>query len=250
MITQPTRRDLFRYGGGALLAARLLAQQPKLAKPWMPGGAPSAGTPPTPFALIAHAAAGCVSGDIIAGPTGAIDTTGAKHIVIFASFFGDKGAQLPSDSKGNTYTPLTPLDGTGANSACIFVCLNTPTVGAGHTFTWNTGASVFPSIYAAAFSGPTGVSVDQQSNAQAMQPGSITPTVNGALVIAGFGTGGAGVTPTVDVSFTLTDALAFLASGDNDGGGLAYQIQTTAAPANPTWATNPNPRSVIASFKF
>lgn len=202
------------------------------------------------FALIAHAAAGCTGGDIIAGPTSGVDTTGANLLIIVASIFGNFDAQLPTDNKGNTYVALTPLDGTGANSVCIFIC-QSPTVGTGHTATWNTGGSVFPSIYFAAFSGAgSGTIVDQQSNAQAVQPGSITPSEDNELIITGFCTNGGGVTPSITAGgFTVSDAIAFLASGDNEGGGLAYLIQTTAGAANPTWATNPSPRSVIASFK-
>lgn len=198
------------------------------------------------YSLLVHAGAGCVSGDQVA-TTSAIDTTGADFIAIVVSIFGDINASLPTDSKSNTWVAAEILDGTGANSCAIFYCQN-PTVGTGHTFTWNHGSS-FPSIYVAAFSGVgTGSIVDQVNKAQATQPGSITPVQNNELIITGFSTNGGGVTPTVSSPFTVTDAIAFLASGDNEGGGLAYQIQTSATAENPTWVSNPSPRSVIASF--
>lgn len=200
------------------------------------------------ISAIAHVAAGCVSGDNLA-QTGAINTTGADCIFIVVSIFGDFGGSVPQDNKSNIYIPCTPLDGTGANSCCIFYCL-APAVGSGHTFNWNHG-SAFPSIYVLACSGVKQTSpLDQEAKAQSLTPGSITPSQDGEIVITGYCTNGGSGTPTIGSGFTVSDALAFLTSGDNEGGGLAYLIQTTATAANPSWATGTSsPRSVIASFK-
>lgn len=201
------------------------------------------------FTLINHAAAGCISGDAVAGPTSAIDTTGADSIVIAIAIFGNFGGtfDIPTDNKGNVYTRIPTIGG----SSRLFYCVG-PTVGTGHTFTWNNnGAGNFPSIYISAWSGMLQTSpVDQTNgNLTSATPGSITPSQANCLVITGFrNNGSSGTTPTVSTGFTVTDAIAFLASGDNEGGGMAYQIQTTTATANPTWSPASTPSSVIASF--
>src|SRR4051812_10619033 len=81
--------------------------------------------------LVAHATAqyssassGCTSG--------AIDTSGANFLVASVSFLVG-GTPVLSDSKGNTWTARTTVNG-GTSAIKEFYVTN-PTVGSGHTFT-------------------------------------------------------------------------------------------------------------------
>lgn len=172
--------------------------------------------------------------------TGAIDTSGANFLVI-ATYSVLPGATSfgVADSKGNTWTPLTPAGGT--LSAQLFVCTS-PVVGAGHTFSV-TGSAIFSGIVAAAFSGTAGV-LDDESGAVGTQPGSITPTEDGALMLSCWGRNDA-TTLTIDSGFTITDQTSY-SPGVSLTVALAYKIQVIAGAENPT--TNSDDGVVMAAF--
>jgi hypothetical protein len=199
------------------------------------------------FALVANVEA--VPG-ANGGTSAGIDTTGASLLIIHGATFAS--ATGVSDSKGNTWTALTEHSRSQRFSRIWYV--TNPTVGAGHTFTIS-GTGIYPHLAAAAFSGAdTASPFDQENGANAaaatsIQTGSVTPTTNDQLIIAGvvgFDTNA----PTINLSFTTTDTEA------TDGstkmmGGLAYLIQTSAAAVNPTWSwvgSDPSAAS-IATFK-
>ena len=105
------------------------------------------------FSLVANTAKG--TADTVSVTTDAIDTTGADLIVINTATFitSDRGVAV-TDSKGNTWTPLTQYDGSDSTTR-LYYSLN-PTVGTGHTFTatsTGTVAVVYPSIQVSAWSG-------------------------------------------------------------------------------------------------
>lgn len=166
-----------------------------------------------------------------ASVTDPIDTTGANLIVVgISTLFAATGM---SDSKGNTWTQLTPQAG-GSAWVTQFYCAN-PTVGSGHTFTSPDPLSV---IGVVAVSGANASPFDQESgsatgSATSIQPGSLTPGTNGSLICTavndGFTTG-----LSLDSGFTYLTGL-YTRSG-NYGGGFGYLIQNPAAPINPTWA--------------
>lgn len=134
----------------------------------------------------------------------------------------------------------------------IFYAQN-PTVGTGHTFTY-TSTAKYPSITVTAWSGTATTSVfDVENGATAtsgtsIATGSVTPTQNDELLIAGL-TLQATNTPSIDLSFTITDTVQF--SANHFLGSHAYKIQTTAAAQNPTWSwgTSTNIVAAIATFK-
>lgn len=201
----------------------------------------------TGICLVADVAVG---GNGSTATTAAINTTGANFCVAVASYYTNS-ADTVSDSKSNTWTELTRYTNAAFQRVVIWYAKN-PTVGSGHTFTLGSGASTFPAIAAACFSGvDTSSPFDQENgSANTKTPGSVTPTQNNELIITGISTlTGAGTTPTVDSGFTVTGAHANSAS-NYTGYGLAYKIQTTAAAVNPTWSsTDTNWATDIATFK-
>lgn len=176
------------------------------------------------------------------------DTSGATLLVVgCAQYFGGgtSGNVAASDSKGNSYTALTPKPSDSAVSrvALFYVNSSTPTVGASHTFTCS-GTETYPIVVYWAFSGTVanpfqqeiadqGGGTDQDSN------GGFTPPMPGSVVVSLVGIEG-GAVGSLAVTAPLTSS--FLKGTGGDGatsGGGAYVIQTTPILANPTftWTT-------------
>lgn len=180
------------------------------------------------FALVASQKAAGLNG----GTTPAINTTGAKLIVISASYFNGVGITV-SDSAGNTWTPLTATSNGGTQSTRLFYCIN-PTTSAAHTFTFGS-TNVTGSITVTAWSA-SGVAFDKEvggfgSGSAITVAGAtsgVTPANNGSLLLTGYGfgaqvsgaAGSAGWTVAVDQSG---------AGGSHFGNGQLYLLQTTAA---------------------
>lgn len=179
--------------------------------------------------------------------SGAIDTTGANRLLVAIS--DDSGAGTLSDSKSNTYTLDKQSTDTGPRVR-IYRC-DSPTVGSGHTFTL-TGSAVYGVLMATAWSGAdTGSGMDQSNQASSaattLAVGSVTPTVDNELLLYAAGCG-----PTVnsvDIGTLLLSVPGV--GGVNYGGGLGYQIQTTATARNPTFTMSGsgNNRGAIATYK-
>lgn len=168
--------------------------------------------------------------------TSAISTAGASLIVLAISpYQPGLGGTTVSDNLGNTWTPLTARN-SGANVAVqLFYCLN-PTTSGSHTFTV-AGASTWASIAVSAWSGVA--SYNKQNGAAngasgtTIQPGSVTPDANGALLITAAASSVAGAF-SINSSFTISNQRQYSAAV-NMGIALAHRIQTTAAALNPTW---------------
>jgi hypothetical protein len=182
------------------------------------------------------------------GTTGAIDTTGANLLVAIVN------AETPAitDSKGNTWTSLTLQTSAADNKARLFYVAN-PTVGTGHTFS---ATLSYQTVGVIAFSGAHASSPFDQQNGSAAgsspaSPGSITPSENNCVVVAGYGFGKNANTFSVDGGFTIAqsntsvDAVSY-------GVVISYLIQTTAAAANPAvtyTGSSGECNATIASFK-
>jgi len=189
------------------------------------------------------------------GASNAANSTGADILFISVSRYGGGDVPTVSDSKGNTWTPLTESVN-GDNAARIYYALN-PTVGTGHTFTVS-GTAVYPTFIAHGFAGAALSSAFDAENGTtassvtSVQPGSITPAENGEVIIANMALntapGGAGVS--INSGFTIGGFRDYSA-GVNIAGYGAYFIQTTAAAINPTWSWTDSgfPAVRIASFK-
>lgn len=179
--------------------------------------------------------------------TSAIDTTGADLLVVCVN---NTSVSAPvSDSKSNTWTKLTGQSGTPGT--CIYYSKN-PTVGSSHTFTV-TGVS-FVAFQVLAFSGadltsPFDVENGNSTTGTTLQPGSVTPSANGSLLVVGLGSNQSEGGVSIDSSFTIQESNPYT-GGTNYGGFCAYKIQGTASAENPTWTmgTSRNYYSTIAVF--
>lgn len=202
------------------------------------------------FTKIVSTVKSCATGLPDTVTTDAVSTAGADTlIVVVADYFGGTGTV--SDNKSNSgWTRLTP-QGISNQRIAIWYTANA-TVGTGHTFTYS-GSTLFAAIAMIAFSGGKLTSpADQQNGADSgLQAGSITPSEDNELLIAGLSIASASCTGlSIDSSFTVEQFLAAI-GGDNFGIGAAYKIQTSAGAENPAWtltgssATTPS----IASFK-
>lgn len=185
------------------------------------------------YSLVTHVEAGGSANGVT---TGTVDTTGATLIVISTSRYSPAGESTTvSDSKGNTWTALTLSQANGVANR-LYYCAN-PTVGSGHTFsTSDTGS--YPSIAVLAFTGNTATPFDQENGGLAVATSltipSVTPTEDNELIVAGIShennTAGS-----VTINGGFTAYTVAYSSGNSEGGGIAYLIQTTATAASPTW---------------
>ena len=182
------------------------------------------------------------------GTTAAIDTSGANLIVISVGFYSAGTGLTVSDSKGNTWIPLTLRPTSSGNQRFFYA--KAASVGTGHTFTVS-GTSIYPSIQVRAFAGAATNPFDAESGAtnsgSSLATGSTTPSQPGALVVSALCTDSSA---TVSVAPTMTVTQNPFGSGVAFGGALGYVVQTTAAAINPTWtipggATN---AAAVASF--
>lgn len=190
------------------------------------------------YSLIAHVTAA-------AGASSAINTTGADFLVcVVAAFNADFAA--PSDSKSNIWTPgTTAQDGGGSGEIGVFFS-QTGNFGSGHTFT---PQGSFAAGCFAAFSGSVATPHDQFAQALGQQAGSVTPSVDDEMLIAGYGDLFTPSSVAINGGFTAIDCVAF-ASGTNYAVTMAYLVQTAKAAANPTWSdATAGAGSCIATFK-
>lgn len=198
------------------------------------------------FSLIGHDVGAVGNTDSTTTPS--IDTTGADLLVAVCTDLGGNALVL-TDSKSNTWTALTKK--TNVIDTVIMYVKN-PTVGTGHTFAIGSGG--YPSLEVAAFSGSDLTSPFDVENggstggAASLSTGSITPGSANELVIAGLGTESMVGTKSITLLAVLDQAAD---NGNNFGGALAYEIQTTATARNPSWSWSGShfAAAVIASFK-
>ncbi len=186
--------------------------------------------------------------------TGSANTTGATLIVVAVASHEPSAEPTLSDLVGgnsNTWVPITVVNGVGPRMHVYYAA--SPIVGSGHTFTV-TGTSSFPSVAAIWFSGShASVPFDQQNGAEVSgvtsgQPGSITPSEDGEVIVAAMGTASAG-SYSIDSPFTAEENLTIV-GGQAYGLLLAYSIQTTATARNPTFSFSSGASALKqASFK-
>lgn len=185
------------------------------------------------------------------GTTGAIDTTGASFLVLAVGWYVGGTAPSVSDSKSNTWVPLTQQSFGGVSSSRLYYSI-APTVGSGHTFTAS-GSSSYSSICVLAFSGSHASPYDQENGSGAtsstIQAGSLTPSEDNCLVVAGVCPSDGSGNISINGGFTEYDIIWVI--GNNEGCGIGYLIQTTAAAANPTWTMDASSAvtATIATFK-
>lgn len=168
--------------------------------------------------------------------TGAIDTTGADLIVLF---IGTSSATYTvSDNKGNTYIPCTQAVDAFSDRWGQFFYIRGPIVGSGHTFIC-AGTAIFPILAAIAYSGSATSPFDVENNANggfgtSTQTGSVSPSVDNELVIAGLEWDGDLDALSIDSGFTKQQTINDNTFGHN-AGSIADLIQTAKGAVNPTW---------------
>jgi len=199
------------------------------------------------WSLIAHYQANLGANG---GTTGAIDTTGADFLVVIVHSYSDSFPGV-SDSNSNSWTPRTKYQSTTYQGVQISYCRG-GTVGSGHTFTV-AGTGTYPTVSVLAWSGSAATPYDQENGnpgaagAQTIAAGSVTPSEDNELVIAGLATLSAVTSPGI-AGYTIEDSqVATPVTGVS-----AYQIQTTKTATNPTftWTTASNCSAVVATFKM
>jgi len=167
------------------------------------------------------------------GTTSAIDTTGATLLVISLAGFSGGVVATVTDNKGNTWIPTTPRQ--VGNALHRFYFALPAIVGTGHTFTV-TGTTINAAIRVSAWAGVVSYQAERglTGTASPLASGSITPLVNGSLVLSALGSETA-ATDTIPSGFTLVGTTPYV-GGNNMQESQAYLIQTTAAAINPQWS--------------
>ena len=186
-----------------------------------------------------------------------LNTSGANLIVLAVSAWSDLGdvnAYTIGDYQGggnnnSCYTRIAAKYNPGYRSSFLFYCLNPPHTGASHGFYGGYGAAV----YITAWSGSaTSAALDvvgagaATTSSSAFPAGPMTPTCSNELVMIAWGAHSGAATSVTGA--TISDTVA---SGDANGGGSAYAIQTTATAINPSinFASPTAIAATMAGFK-
>lgn len=180
--------------------------------------------------------------------TAAVDMSGSDVIYIATSDYAFVGAVLTSltDNLGNSYPLIRSQTQAGGPRISIYRCYSPSGALSSMTFTYPSITNSYPGIIAAGFSGTSGAAVDHQNSAgwgglsgtTSQQPGSITPTQNGELIIVAANVFVATATPTINSGFS---AAIFQQSnaGQTYSMMMSYYIQPTASAINPTITFTP-----------
>jgi hypothetical protein len=164
--------------------------------------------------------------------------SGATLIVVGVTDY-DTGSpsNVVTSSPSNTWTALSLSHRTSGNTnARLYYVLNPSTSG---TMTFSaTGSfvSIFVQCWGGGYWAYDAFNKNEACTGLTCQPGSVTPSDDGAIIVTLFASDSTGSVPNgIDLGFTITDERN-LAGGTAQGGALAYLEQTTAAATNPTWS--------------
>ena len=211
--------------------------------------------PTTQVQLISHAAVAGTAGSNVT--TAAINTTGATLLVVAVASNAGVAVTSVSDLVGglsNTWNQLTSYKPSTNTRITLFYSVPTHT-GASHTFTSTNPTTTDAAVAVCAFLGTAASSpFDVQSGSAAegtltVQPGSITPAVNGEVLVTAVGSLG-DTAATIAGGFLKTN-YSQTVGGNAWGLAMGYMVQITAGAANPTWSvtTGSSLVAAIASFK-
>jgi len=164
-----------------------------------------------------------------------------------------------TDSKSNTWTPLTDYNNPGgAASERIYYCY-APTTDAAHTFRITAGGdSFYGNLCVAAFSGAVASPFDGQNGTYTttapttVNSGSITPTQTGDLIITGMSNTGSVTGVGVNSPFTLlTPVVPYHGTSPvYNAGAMAYYFDSNVSPISADWNwSGSNAGVAIAAFK-
>lgn len=173
--------------------------------------------------------------------TSSMDTTGADLLVAILNFYHIDvvSPATITDSKGNTWSTVLS---TVATNYTLRQYVSRPTsVGTAHTVSWGESTDpTYPSLIVFAFSGSVASPADQSTGATkasgtTLATGSVTPTENNEVLVAGAGWDAA-ATPTIDSGFS-TPVQVSAVGAQHVAVAASYKIQTTAGAENPTWSS-------------
>lgn len=201
--------------------------------------------PVTPISLVTSGTnAAAQNGSSVTG----LNTTGVSLIVVGVISYYAINATQPtlSDNKGNTWTALTAYQNASNTRRIRFYYCVSPTVGTGHNFTV-AGTDTYSSPTVLAFSNAgifDGTENGSSGAGSPGAPGSITPSQNNCVVVAGLYSS-INIQPSASIDSGFTEI-----SGPTNAL-FAYKVHTTAAAEAPAmsslgasaWA------STIAAFR-
>lgn len=200
-----------------------------------------------PISVIANDGAGSANGNSVT--LGPIDTRGARQIIVVAA----QSAVAPGlvDSEGNTWNDtITEYAGGGLFVALYFINLEDPVLTSEtHTFTV-TDVGGNPAACVAAFAGAKAVDQTVNNSDTAVEElgfEGITPTANGALVVAGLSLS-AGSAIAIAPEFAITDSVA--AGASNLAVALAWFEQAVAGEVAATWTWTGAANAVTQVLSF
>lgn len=208
------------------------------------------------FSLIAHTKGASLSGGATFTTSPSIDTRGANLIVVGVSQYQGAGAlAAPSDSVGNTYTPLSIYTAASNTWVRLYYTQGASVSSATHTWTL-TGTTFFGALYAMAFSGSAASPSDGDVGVvpggavlTSEQTGALVPSQNNELIVTML-SGSASSAYAVDSGFTQPDASTPFTASTCEGAAMAYLIQTTAGSVNPTWSWTGSASAALAITGF
>lgn len=173
--------------------------------------------------------------------SGALNTAGATLSIVGTSANTTTCANTPTDSSGNTYTPLTQSPHNLAGEVGRIYYTISPTTNAAETWTITSTTGCYMTAWIANYSG-TGIYDSRQTSQDAgsgttLQPGSLTTSGGTGLyvLLCGWGDVSADAnTVSVDLSFNLRGQTA----DGNDHYGLGIADKSSTGPENPTCTTS------------
>lgn len=207
--------------------------------------------------LVAHSV---TSGITPSFSVSAMNNTGATLLVVYVPCIIQSNTLNIFDSSSNIWSSLTIQTTGGSPSNPVWGKLFYkigPAVSASQTFTIGAQVDTACTAYIQAWSTTLSSGVIDVTNGAGgalgttttLQPGSITPTADGELLITGVGayciTNCSTPTVSIGSGFTITDSTNSNAVVD---GGLAYLIQSSAAPINPTWSIGNTSGGIVSSI--
>jgi hypothetical protein len=210
--------------------------------------------PANGIAFVAAVGASATGGAPTTVTTASMNNTGANFLSCAVSSYNSTASTVTDSTNANSWSSLNSYTDSAGTYVQLWYAANA-TVSSSQTITAsNSGANIYPSVACASFSGvATSSAFDQQNGNNAssitVQPGSITPSGNGYLVLTGL-SASSGSSFSINGSYTVAAQEPYN-SGAAMGAAMAYWIQSTATATNPTWTSNATAglAADIASFK-
>lgn len=167
-----------------------------------------------------------------------INTTGATLIEVTAVYYQPNGVASLTDSKGNTWTPLTPRNVSGMELRKWYANPLAGQTGAGHTFTLTNAVAcpIFVRAYAGnnlAFVGESGTTT---GTVTACSVGTVTPPASQGLVTTVLAWPSATSAQSVSGGGLAIFSQVAWVNAVTYGAAAADEIQATATARNPAWS--------------